>query len=284
MIDILVERRRAFESVSHYKLKFMLAGLDRAGVPWRLIDDPEQATGGEAAFLHVDLTDVPEAFLSAARRYDRCVNGEAATIRRTLYSAARLQPGDSHAGPVIVKTVLNSHGAPELRYRNRKSALTRAGYVAKRLLLPGYKSRACPEYRVLPSIDAVPDRVWKNERLIVERFLPGTTALPVIKQRFDFFFDVEINTRTTYRSLLCDPATMMHIEIAPDVPEEIRRLRKKLNLDFGAIDYFIADGQPIAIDANKTVATTESWRRRVPFVARHIEDVTDRLVAFATKG
>jgi len=67
MIDIIVERCRTFDGMRHYKLRQMLGGLDRAGIPWRLIDRPAESRGGEAAFLHVDLTDVPDEFLAAVR-------------------------------------------------------------------------------------------------------------------------------------------------------------------------------------------------------------------------
>lgn len=284
MIDIFVERSRTFEGIRHYKLKHMLEGLDRAGLGWRLIDDPDEAQGGEAAFLHVDLTEVPATFLEAARRYERCVNGEAATIRRTLYSRARLQPGDAHDGPVIVKTVLNSRGAPELRYENRRSIAARAGYIARKLLIPGYKQRICPHYTIHPSLDDVPRSVWDNPRLMVERFLPASTTLPIVKQRFDFFFEVELNTRVAYDSLLCDPETMVDQDVDPDVPEAIRDLRRDLKLDYGAIDYFMVDGEAFPIDANKTVTTTDSWVATWPAVARHVEEVTDRLVEFARRG
>lgn len=281
MIDIIVERRRTFESMRHYKLRLMLGGLDRAGVPWRLIDKPGESHGGEAAFLHVDLTEVPDDFLAAARRYDRCVNGDASTIRRTLYSRARLWPGDAYGGPVIVKPVLNSRGLPELRYENRRSLAARASYTAKKLLIPGYKRRLCPEYEIYESLGGVPKTVWDDPRFLVERFLPGAMSLPITKQRFDFFFEVEFNSRVSYDSLLCNPETMRDFDIDPDVPGAIRDLRAKLKLDFGAIDYFMVDGVAIPIDANKTVTTTESWMAKWPSVARHVSDVTDRLVEFA---
>lgn len=281
MIDIIVERCRTFDGMRHYKLRQMLGGLDRAGIPWRLIDRPAESRGGEAAFLHVDLTDVPDEFLAAAGRYRRCVNGDASTIRRTLYTRARLQPGDPYVGPVIVKTVLNSRGLPELRFENRSSVVARTGYMAKKLLIPGYKLRLCPEYEVFESLGSVPPRIWDDPRLMVERFLPGAMTLPIVKQRLDFFFEVELNSRVSYDSLLCDPETMREFEIDPNVPEAIRNLRTELKLDYGAIDYFMVDGEAIPIDANKTVTTTESWVAKWPSVARHVRDVTDRLVEFA---
>ncbi|MAS05692.1 MAG: hypothetical protein CL534_13560 [Ahrensia sp.] len=284
MIDIFVERRRTFESIRHYKLKHMLEGLKRAGIDWRLIDQPAEGQGGEAAFLHVDLTDVPADFITAAHRYGRCVNRDASTIRRTLYTRAKVQRDDNFAGPVIVKTVLNSRGAPELRYENRRSFAARAGYTAKKLLIPGYKQRLCPDYEIHDSLEDVPKSVWDDPRLLVERFLPGAMDLPIVKHRYDFFFEVELNTRVAYQSLLCDPETLTEFDVDPDVPQAIRDLREQLNLDFGAIDYFMENGEAIPIDANKTVTTTDSWVATWPAVARHVEEVTDRLIEFARNG
>lgn len=284
MIDIFVDRRRTFESVQPYMLHAMLHGLERARVPWRLVDRPQDSNGGEAAFLHVDLTDVPDDFLAAASRYDRCVNGNAATIRRTLYARARLQPGDEHSGPVIVKTVLNSRGAPELRYESRKSAAARASHIAKKILVPGYKKKLCPEYEVFESLDDVPAPVWTNPRLMVERFLPGAMKLPITKYRFNFFYELEFNYRSSYDSLLCHSGTEREFDAAPDVPDSIRDLRHTLKLDYGAIDYFLVDGEAVPIDANKTVTASEPWVKKWPSAARYVAEATDRLIEFARRG
>jgi hypothetical protein len=284
MIDILVGRRDTFAKLRNYKLHAMLRGLEQAGIAWRVIDRPGLAEGGVAAFMHVDLTDVPDDFQAAARRYARCVNRNAVSIRKTLYSRARVSAHDDYIGPVICKTVLNSRGMPELRYDKRRSFLARAGQLAGKIVTPGYKQKRCPEYVVYESIRDVPSQIWNDPRMIVERFLPGSTRLPIIKHRFNFFYEVEMNHRVSYDSILCDPETMAGFDVVPDVPAAIRDLRAELRLDYGAIDYFMVEDEAIPIDANKTVTETASWVANVPSIARHMDELTGRLVEFARNG
>jgi hypothetical protein len=249
-----------------------------------VIDRPGLAKGGVAAFLHVDLTDVPDDFRAAARRYDRCVNRNAVSIRRTLYSRARVSARDDYTGPVISKSVLNSRGMPEWRYDKRRSLLARAGQLAGKIVVPGYKQRKCPEYVVYESIRDVPRPIWNDPGMIVERFLPGSMRLPITKYRFNFFYEVEMNHRASYNSVLCDPETMSGFDVVPDVPAAIRNLRADLQLDYGAIDYFMVGDKAIPIDVNKTVTEAASWVANVPSIARHMDELTGRLVEFAREG
>lgn len=280
MLDVYVESRSNFSRMKGYKLHHMLRGLKRAGIAWRVVDRPDIADPAAAAFMHVDLTDLPKGFRSVGERYPRCINGQAVTIDRRLYSSLRIMLDDPYDGPVIVKTVLNSRGFPELRYRSRAGLMSRLDHYARRLTVRNYKDLTCPQYRVFASREAVPAALWEDERLIVERFAPGTLALPVVKYRLDFFLDLEINTRSTFASTLCDPETIETVDIVADVPDEVRRVRNDLHLDFGAIDYFVMDDDGFVIDANKTVTMTDSWIARFPAIARHADDVTARLIDF----
>jgi hypothetical protein len=162
--------------------------------------------------------------------------------------------------------------------------MARAGQLAGKIVVPGYKQKNCPEYVVYESIRAVPSPIWDDPRMIVERFLPGSTHLPIVKHRFNFFYEVELNHRVAYNSVLCDPETMVRLDVVPDVPAAIRNLRADLHLDYGAIDYFMVGGEAIPIDANKTMTETASWVANVPAVARHMAELTDRLVEFARNG
>jgi hypothetical protein len=137
---------------------------------------------------------------------------------------------------------------------------------------------------VYESIRDVPDQIWNDPRMIMERFLPGSTRLPIVKHRFNFFYEVEMNHRVAYDSVLCDPETMVRLDVVPDVPAAIRNLRADLRLDYGAIDYFMVGDEAIPIDANKTMTETASWVANVPSVARHMDELTDRLVEFARNG
>ena len=279
-LDVYVESRSSFERITDYKLAHMLSGLRRANIPYRVLDQARPSAVGEQAFLHVDLTELPPAFRAVHRHYRRSVNGQAISISRLLYSRARVTIGDGYAGPVIVKTVLNHRGLPEWRFRAERSRLRQLADRAVRHLSGRHRDQVCPSYRVHRSSAEVPSRDWTDPRLIVERFLADPGAQSVTKHRLDFFYDVELNLRSTYDSVLCDPETVVRVEPAADVPEEVRAVRRRLSLDFGAIDYFMVDHEAVVIDANKTVVTTPSWLARYPFVARHVTQATDRLIDF----
>lgn len=261
-----------------YNLHRMLRGLRRAGLSWRLLDNCYVEDRARLAFFHIDLTELPAEFGKMGRHYAHCINGKATTIDRRLYSRLELKPDERHDGPVIVKTILNSQGYPELRYAARQTLSGRLGHVARKIAIRGYKQSQCPEYQVLASIADVPAAIWDDDRLMVERFAPGTLALPIIKYRLNFFLDVECNTRSTCASPLCDEESVETREIAPDVPEEVRRVRRDLHLEYGAIDYFIVDGECFVIDANKTVGMSEDWIADFPAAAKFVEDITSRLV------
>ncbi len=281
-LDIYVENARAFLQSEDYKLQHMLraAGGDR--LAYRILDRFRPQDCGSHAFLHVDLTVVPDTFRGIEEGYAACVNGRATNISRLLYSTVRVVRGDAYDGPVIVKTVLNHHGWPEVRFESRRTLSRRAWHNLRTRIDTRFVARACPEYSVYPLMAAVPGAVWDDRRLMVERFLPGRLEPPIEKYRYDFFFDVELNIRSTHQGLLCDPENVVGVECFSDVPDAVIAVRRALHFDFGAIDYFMVDDVATVIDANKTVGITPSWVKRFPPVGRHLELAARRLRDFVS--
>jgi hypothetical protein len=279
-LDIYVENLRSFAALREYTLKLLLPGLTSAGLSYRLLDHFNPKDIGRSALVHIDLTDVPDQFAGVHASYEKAINGQASTIRRTLYSTAGLKQGAGHDGPVIVKTLLNSGGYPELRYRKNRNLGSRAAHQLRKLLIPHYKKRLCPPYKLYKSIRDVSEESWHDERLVIEKFLPGSLDLPVVKYRYCFLFETELNLRTAYDDLLCSSAKVRANEIVKAVPEAVLEVRSRLNLDFGAIDYFIVDGEVTIIDANKTVTTARAWMTRYGFVRDYINRLTRTLVNF----
>jgi hypothetical protein len=262
----------------------MLIGLERAGVRSRILDREGIEDPAGAAFVHVDLTDLPAGFLAIAGRYALSVNAKATTIDRRRYSRLRLMPGDGYEGPVIVKTVRNSRGFPELRYEARRNIRARIGHVARKLTVPGYKEGKCPQYGVYGSVAEVPAEVWRDERLLVERFAPGTLELPFTRYKYNFFLDVEQNTRSTFSTLIYDDGAVEKFEVVDGVPDEVRRVREALNLDYGAIEYFVVGEDCFVVDVNKTVTQPDAWIDRFPPSGRFIDDITRRMTEFVEAG
>lgn len=284
VLDVYIDRRSNFMRMADYKLHYMLTGLRRANLKYRLLEHwPNDGVAG-AAFVHVDLTTLPPEFQVIASKYARSINGKAISIDRRLYSRQALRPCDELSGPVIVKTVLNNRGYPELRYESRASRRSRITHLIKKLTVPSYKINRCPPYLVFESVAEVPRTIWEDDGLIVERFLPGTLKLPVTKNRLDFFLDVEMNSRSTYRSLLCRPDSVERTEVVAEVPAEVRQVQRDLHLDYGAVEYFTDEDKVYIVDVNKTICEAPSWIERFPRVAKHMDEITDRLIEYVRAG
>ena len=279
-LDVYVESRHRFGRTPMYKLAHMLKALDEVGLAWRAIDRGEVADPAPAAFFHVDLTDVPEKFHNLPARYARHINGDVRTIRRTLYSTARLNRDNVHSGPVIVKTVLNSRGEPEARYEWRQTAAGWMKHFVRRSIDRQYLAKACPDYRVFDSLADVPEEVWTDDRLIVERFLVDDSSGPIVKHRYEFFQDVDLVTRATYTTALCDPGSVIDMVLEDAPPAEVAAVRQRLSLDFGAIDYFETEDGVHVIDANKTITWYENWIRKFPSISEYMVKVKQRFVEF----
>jgi hypothetical protein len=281
-LDVYVESVASFRVSPTYELQAALPKLRDAGVRIRILDHPPKTGHADAAMLHVDLTEVPERFRDLRSLYRRTINGSALSIHRHLYSTLRLARGDRHAGPVIVKTVLNSRGRPELHARKYRNFWTRAGYTFREMVDPRFKPRMAPAYRVYACLDEVPPAVWSDERLMVERFAFPTLGLPIVKHRYMFLFDVELLLRQSYDDVLCTGAKLIGNEPADlPVPEAVTAIRRRLSLDYGSIDYFVVDGRAVVVDANKTYSSNPDWARRFPFRRAYSERVAARLIAFA---
>lgn len=96
------------------------------------------------------------------------MNGAATDIRKRMVSRHLLRSGDAWNGPVIVKTDLNCGGWPELRIHERAiAARSTEGRLSSDLSIPSTEA-----YPVLDSLRDVPDAVWNDRDLVVERFLP----------------------------------------------------------------------------------------------------------------
>lgn len=279
-LDVYVESLRNFRLVRSYSITQLLPYLEQAGLKVRLLDRPARQDRAPAALLHIDLTVVPPPYRDIGQRYERSINGRALSIHRYLYSTLRLEAGDSHRGPVIVKTVLNSRGRPEQRWWQHRNGLTRSAHAIRKLFDPGYKERLCPPYRVYHTIGEVPQDVWRNDRLMVEKFAFETLDLPIVKHRYMFLLGAEINMRQVYDDVLCAGSKILSNEVGGAVPPEVLAVRQRLNLDFGAIDYFIVDGKGVVVDANKTVGSNPEWLKKNRFRQEFNDRMAEALIAF----
>ena len=95
-LDLYVESLGNFRNNRGYAIQFLLPRLQDAGIRVRVLDRPASGNRAQAAFLHIDLTEVPEAYHGIRHLYQRTINGDALSIHRHHYSLLRLRPGEAH--------------------------------------------------------------------------------------------------------------------------------------------------------------------------------------------
>jgi hypothetical protein len=267
-----------------YMLNLMRPEWERAG--WSVSDVAGIArkVPADVAFLHVDLSIVPDEYREFAETYPVAVNAKMLDIRKRSYSRNRVLRGDGYDGPVIVKTDLNSAGFPEIKlhYAHGNPVGLAARFLARKgIRWPGgaqprypYAMRGKRDYRVFHAVRDMPDEIFDCPALIVEKFRPEMHDGEYCLREWYFFGDVSINRA----ELSADPVCT-YGEHAPRLdkpaPPELWELRRNLGLDYGKIDYAICGGEPVVFDINKTIGTrrkaTEAGKAFAAALAKGLE-------------
>lgn len=197
---------------------------------------------------HIDLTVVPYEYTAFLKKYPVVINGRATDISKSAISQNLLTLDDAYNGPVIVKTVANYGGIPELA---RQEDL---GQVVIDIKRPWRKVESLDphNYPRFDSIKQVPYGVWKNKKLIVEKFLSERDANGNYRLRTWFVLgDKELGKSEFSNNPIVKLGTF-NKEIIESVPAELRDARKRLGIDFGRFDYAVVDGKAIIYDINTT--------------------------------
>jgi hypothetical protein len=194
---------------------------------------------------------VPVEYQAAAARYRRVVNGRAVDIRKRLVSHNLIDRDDPWPGMVVVKADLNFGGVPEWRVEH-----------------PGEPVEAAPKhllrYEIWRSVAEVPDDVWADPRLVVERFLPERSERGFHLRTWVFLGDRGRCKRARSAEPLIKSWKI--IDVDPDyltIPDEIQAERERLGIDFGKFDYVLHEGRPVLFDANKTPGFAPSRGNRM---------------------
>jgi hypothetical protein len=252
---------------SNYILAYLVKEWQAAGVEIKVLRGIDHVEPADALFLHVDLTVVPEDYLSFSRQYPVVINGRVHDISKRRVSNNLLERHDQYEGPVIVKTDRNAGGLRELSRFNLLQRLSaRAGWH-----LPwGWISYMRPDaYTVFQGCCEVPRAVWSNPNLVVEKYLTEREGEAYCIRQWVFFGDRESNLRIFSSSPIVKACNVISREQVPIVPEALRQMRKRLGFDYGKFDYAVRDGQVILYDANRTPALVflDRTQKHSPLVA-----------------
>jgi len=244
-----------------YFLRGILRELEQAGVTAEITHGHRRFVAADLAILHVDATVIDPEYTALARRYPRTVNLAVGNIGKRRISGAALSRGESWSGPVIVKTELNARGAPEL-YHNQVAALR--GKPAPHPQVTGLAT-----YALFDSASDVPDALWTDPTLAVEKFVPERDPRGFALRTWVFMGSRE----TCSRCISPEPIVKGDAVIARDivsVPDELRRARKRLGFDYGKFDFVVHDGKAVLLDANVTPTIPENLSEELRRSVRHL--------------
>lgn len=236
---------RAFGFRGQYLLHDILEVLRQRGHTITIQHGPtDRPPPGDLAILHVDATVVPPEYVELAARYPDCVNIAATDISKRRISGAMLHPGDTWDGRVIVKSNANFGGKAEARL-NR---------IARRRSEPEPfpDVRVVGEYRIFERLADVPAEAFDDPALIVERFIPETDPGGYALRFWVFCGNQERCNRFVSTHPLVKSSSVTGWTPV-EVPEALRRKREELGFDYGKFDFVLHDGEPVLLDANKTL-------------------------------
>ena len=195
---------------------------------------------GEVGIVHIDRTRVPPESLPSNPNNRPLLNGRVLDISKRRVSSQLVTADSCYDGKVIVKTDNNFRGIPE-----RMAGVARGTKVER-------PSRFYVGYEIFDRLDDVPDSVWLDENLVVERFIPEIENGSYILRSWIFFGDQEYSARMVSPEPIVKLANITSHEFIDDVPDTLRQARARMQFDFGKFDYVIVDGEAILFDTNKT--------------------------------
>ncbi len=210
----------------------------------------------DVAILHVDVTEIPFFFKLLSKVYPIVLNGCFTNNSKRKISKNILSREDNYNGPVIIKTNNNYGGLQEINKRRNKNRilhdltqLPSIDWSKIKGILPG-------KYPVIDSKENVPEKVWKNRYLVVEKFIPELNSDGLFCLRACLFFgNVELNILVSSREPVIKGNNLCSWEItSAPAPDQLRDLKKDLCMDFGRLDYVMHEEEVILYDANKTAS------------------------------
>lgn len=216
----------------------------------------DQFIPADLLFVHVDLSVVPDDYLSFARQYPVMINGNIRDVRKSVYSPGLLKKGDDWDGSVIVKSEKNSAGIPE---RGRTGFY---GKIQDKILKAANRlnGRASPltirtalDYKVYDHLEGVPSLYFHHPGLVIQKFIPEIDDGFYCVRIVYFLGDHMSCMRLKSRNPIVKDETVEEFERDIVPHPDILGMRKRMQFDYGKFDYVVVDGEAILIDANKTV-------------------------------
>lgn len=257
-IAILLHERDHVAPKANYRIWALAANWAARGIDIRVVRGIGQPITADLLIPHIDLSYIPDDYWSVIQGHPNVVNRALRDIRKTRFSVARVGPDDPWPGPVIVKTVGNCGGYPDVWFGPRRgpslasrlrTRLERSPRVRRCAL--GWV-RTLPSYPTFESVRKVPQRVFRNPRLIVEKFIPERRGGLNVLRHWVMFGSRSIAWELTSTDAQIKGYNSDWSVMDREHPPEIVEWRRRLGLDYGRMDYVIHEGKGVLLDVNPT--------------------------------
>jgi hypothetical protein len=228
--------------------------------------------------MHVDTTVVPDEYLELGKRYTVAINGNVKDILKTSISQYLLDRGDPYEGPVIVKTNANYGGVNEFKNALRSD---QSKWFDPEVERPWRKREVMDSlnYPVFDRISEVPPGVWKNDKLIVEKFLPERLDNGDYRCRtYTFFGEQEFAAWFTAPRPIIKSNVATGMGVLDEVPQSLRDIRIASGFIYGKFDYTEINGEVFVYDMNKTPAFGTEMRSLIS--NRKLNDFANEIHTF----
>lgn len=225
--------------------------------------------------VHVDLSVVPDEYITFAEQYPIVLNSRAKDIRKSTFSPYLLRQDDPYAGPVIIKSDMNYAGIPDAA-RLWKYPLfgSSAGYYAAKALkilrhvFTSDTFRLPADYLVVESLRKVPEKWFKRNDIVIQRFCPECEGGLYHTRFYNFLGDHNDCRRLSSPDPVVNACSAVGSEPV-EVHPEIEKIRRDLKFDYGKFDYVMHEGAPILLDINKTTGASKRITPELQAMRRH---------------
>ena len=196
---------------------------------------------------HIDATLRPPRYAAWLHARPRVINRACVDLSKREVSDAHLAGNSAYDGPMLVKTQANYGGVPERRLLGRPHSTRDVPRDWGRVTwLPPMR------YLLVASRDALPPGIEGNPALSLERFVPERSGESYAVRTWTFAGEAESCVRHVSGDAIVKPSASGPPPQACAVPDHVRQARSRLGLDYGKIDFVLAQGRPWVLDATAT--------------------------------
>jgi hypothetical protein len=257
-VAILLHERDHVAESANYRIWALAANWMSQGIRVDILRGTSRTTDADLLIPHIDLSYIPDDYWAFIQHHPNVVNRTLRDIRKTRFSVSRLGRDDSYPGPVLVKTVGNCNGFPDVWFGSRRrpsmasrirTRIERIPWVQKRAL--GW-TRTLTKYRVFSSLRDVPRAAFANPHLLIERFIPERRGDKFVLRQWIMFGSQSIGRELTSTQPIIKSYNSEWAILPPQPPPEIVHWRRELGVDYCKMDYVIHEGKGVLLDVNPT--------------------------------